>query len=56
MSALTVLALFALLMLALSYASIADAYDEARFEVDPGYCRYGASFSEVMTWWWNRYG
>lgn len=38
------------------YAGIADAYDRERWKTDPDYCRYGASFKEVLVlvWRWHR--
>lgn len=35
-------------------AYVRDAYDQERWKTDEGYCRYGASLSEVLRWWWRK--
>jgi hypothetical protein len=39
---------------AMYVARIRDQYDAERWEIDPDYCRYGASWTEVFKWWRNR--
>ncbi len=42
------------LYLAMVFSAYArDAYDAERWKTDPGYCRYGAPFGEVLVWWWR---
>lgn len=54
MSGYILLGLFTILMLMVSYQSIADAYDAERWRIgDPDYCRYQASFRKVLAWWWR---
>jgi hypothetical protein len=36
------------------WAGVRDDYDADHRKTDPLYCRYSASFKEVLVWWWHR--
>ncbi len=47
----TILALY---LTTIYWTGVRDAYDRDRRKTDPLYCRYSASFKEVLVWWRHR--